>query len=92
MPLLVVSGLGQPAGSEIDEDAEGFRITSELLPVENEDSQALLRYFKKSDAEGLAWNGREHTGRNKFKVKIVGRVTSTIHYCISTFSQSLKME
>jgi hypothetical protein len=71
LPLLVVSGLGsaqEPASKD------GIRITSEIPSVETEDAETLLRHFKQSDASNLAWNGREHTGRNKFRVKTVGRV------------------
>lgn len=83
VPLLVVSGL-EPLvekGEKVSyEDIEGFHITSEVSPVNSADSQALLGYFRKCDAEGLAWNGREHTGRKKFKVKIVGRVNRSSMY------------
>lgn len=75
VPLLVVSGLGAPSQVTAREDEEGYRISSEVAPLDTEDSHKLLRYFRKSDAEGLPWNGREHTGRNKFKIKLIGRVT-----------------
>jgi len=73
VPLLVVSGLGSlPQNKTLTNG--GLRITSDIPPVESEDAQALLRYFKDSDAGGLAWNAGEHSGRNKFRVKTVGRV------------------
>jgi hypothetical protein len=74
VPLLVVSGLGSAQQDRADLSIEGVRIASEVPPVESEDAQVLLRHFKDSDADGLPWNGREYSGRKKFKVKIVGRV------------------
>jgi hypothetical protein len=74
IPLLVISGLGSPPNHSIRLDNGGARISSEIPPVESEDARALLRHFQESDANDLAWNGREHNGRNKFRVKIVGRV------------------
>lgn len=72
LPLLILSGLGSAQQETVSKD--GIRISSEIPPVENEDAETLLRYFRGSDALDLAWNGREHTGRNKFRVKSVGRV------------------
>ncbi|KAH8598801.1 Gryzun, putative trafficking through golgi-domain-containing protein [Bisporella sp. PMI_857] len=73
VPFLVVSGLGGSSKQSIDTEVPGFRITSDVPLIEDEDSQVLLRHFEDRDAEGLAWNGREHSGRNKFKIKAVGR-------------------
>ncbi len=76
IPLLVVSGLGsQPEGKPYLPQG-AIRIASEIPPVESEDGQALLKHFKDSDAGDLAWNAREYSGRNKFRVKTVGRVAS----------------
>lgn len=75
VPLLVVSGLDSQA-QEKSTLEDGVRITSEIPPVESEDGQILLRHFKDSDAGNLAWNAREHSVRNKFRVKTVGRVVS----------------
>jgi len=72
LPLLVVSGLG--SAQEEPASKNGTRITSEVPSVETEDAETLLRHLKQSDASNLPWNGREHTGRNKFRVKAVGRV------------------
>lgn len=72
LPLLVVSGLG-PSSRE-GRTVDGSKITSEIPPVESEDALALLKHFKEGDASNLAWNAREHSGRNKFRVKTVGRV------------------
>lgn len=77
LPLLIVSGLG-PVPDESSASKDGTRITSEIPTVETEDAETLLRHFKESDASDLAWNGREHTGRNKFRVKTVGRVNCTL--------------
>ena len=74
VPLLVVSGLGPSPQNAADLEGDGFRITSEVPPVQTEDAQSLLRYFLNGSANGLAWTGREHTGKNKFKIKTVGRV------------------
>jgi hypothetical protein len=74
VPLLIVSGLGLTAQNPPELEGDGFRITSEVPPVQTEDAQVLLQYFLKGSANGLAWNSREHTGRNKFKIKTVGRV------------------
>ena len=72
VPLLVVSGLGsQPRDKSIQ---GAIQLASEIPPVDSEDAQVILRHFKDSDAGKLAWNAREHSGRNKFKVKVVGRV------------------
>jgi hypothetical protein len=72
VPLLVVSGL--VSTSEKKQEDVGTRITSDILPVESDEAVALLRHFRDSDASNLAWNAREHSGRNKFRVKTVGRV------------------
>ena len=72
LPFIIVSGLGN--SHEESTENSGIRITSELPPVESEDGRVLLRHFKEGDAGDLAWNGREHVGRNKFKIKAVGRV------------------
>lgn len=72
VPLLVVSGLGP--SSQIEKKDEGIRISSEIDPVESEDATTLLRHFRDSDASNLPWNSREHSGRNKFNIKAVGRV------------------
>ncbi|TVY18166.1 Trafficking protein particle complex subunit 11 [Lachnellula arida] len=82
LPLLIVSGLGSV--QETSASKSGTRITSEIPPVDTEDAERLLRHFKRSDASDLSWNGREHTGRNKFRVKVVGR-----DYCLPTRSASL---
>jgi trafficking protein particle complex subunit 11 len=76
VPFLVVSGLGSHSHDAPRKDG-GVRIASEIPPLESEDANTLLRHFKESDASGLAWNGREHSGRNKFRVKTVGRVVQT---------------
>ncbi|OWP03826.1 hypothetical protein B2J93_2671 [Marssonina coronariae] len=73
IPLLVVSGLGPGPGTEEEIKKNGSRIASELPPVESDDAVSLLRHFKDADASDLAWNAREHSGRNKFRVKTVGR-------------------
>ena len=74
IPLLVVSGLGSVTHDEATVKEAGTRITSEVPVVESADAQVLLRHFRDSDARGLAWNSREHNGRNKFRVKAVKRV------------------
>ena len=75
VPYLVVSGLGGAPRNHADLlPAEGVRIASDVPPVESEDAEAIIKNLKDADAEGLAWNGRASAGRNKFKVKIVGRV------------------
>ncbi|PBP26987.1 hypothetical protein BUE80_DR002055 [Diplocarpon rosae] len=71
IPLLVVSGLGP--GTEEEPKRNGSRVTSEIPPVDSDDALSLLRNFKDGDASDLAWNAREHSGRNKFRVKTVGR-------------------
>lgn len=73
IPLLVVSGLGIPIPDH-SELKGGLRIVSEIPSVDTDDALALLKHFENGDAAGLAWNAQEHSGRNKFKVKIVGRV------------------
>lgn len=72
IPLLIVSGLKTAA--EKEEKSAGTRITSDIPPVETEDAATLLRHFRDGDASNLPWNSREHLGRNKFRVKTVGRV------------------
>lgn len=73
IPYLVVSGLGVHAKEAPRKDG-GVRISSDILPLESEDANALLKHFKDSDGTNLAWNGREHSGRNRFRVKTIGRV------------------
>ncbi|KAH7380853.1 Gryzun, putative trafficking through golgi-domain-containing protein [Cadophora sp. MPI-SDFR-AT-0126] len=72
IPLLVVSGLGPGRLHDVQLEG-GTRISSEIPTVESDDALALLKIFKDGDASDLAWNAREHSGRNKFKVKTVGR-------------------
>ncbi|KAL2063010.1 hypothetical protein VTL71DRAFT_6082 [Oculimacula yallundae] len=72
IPLLVVSGLGPGSGNDLEIN-NAARVTSEIPSVESDDALALLRIFKDGDASDLAWNVREHSGRNKFRVKTVGR-------------------
>lgn len=72
LPLLVVSGLVAHDEPELEND--GIPIASEIPPVESDDARALLRHFQDCDGRDLAWNGSEHTGRNKFRVKTIGRV------------------
>jgi hypothetical protein len=79
VPYLVVSGLGEARRNDAYLKAEGVHIVSDVPPVESEDAEVLLKHFKDSDAEGLAWNSREHSGRNKFRVRIVGRVVQQTH-------------
>lgn len=74
IPLLVVSGLGSPPQREAKPEGLGARIVSELPSVNTEDARVLLDHFEERDGVGLAWNGREHTGRNKFKIERIGRV------------------
>lgn len=76
IPLLVVSGLGFVPPDETTLNEVGTRITSEVPVVDSGDAQVLLRHFRDNDARGLAWNSREHHGRNKFRVKTIGRVIS----------------
>jgi trafficking protein particle complex subunit 11 len=76
VPLLVVSGLDSAPQDKSKAPEGAIRIASEIPPVESEDAQVLLRHFKDSDAGELAWNAREYSGRNKFRVKTVGRVVS----------------
>lgn len=76
LPYLIVSGLGSHPKDAARKDG-GIRITSEIPPVESEDAKALLKHFRDNDGSNLAWNGREHSGRNKFRVKTVGRVVQT---------------
>lgn len=76
VPLLVISGLGQHSKEAIRKDG-GVRIASEIPVVESDDAATLLKHFRESDATNLPWNGREHSARNKFKIKIVGRVVKT---------------
>ncbi|KUJ20572.1 uncharacterized protein LY89DRAFT_610816 [Mollisia scopiformis] len=72
IPLLVVSGLGTQS-EEHTRLPQGPRIASEIPLVESEDALTVRRHFKDSDGSTLAWNSREYGGRNKFKVKLVGR-------------------
>lgn len=74
IPLLVVSGLGSQPEKNTGLAESGPRITSEIPLVESEDATVLRKHFEDSDGSNLAWNSREYSGRNKFKVKLVGRV------------------
>jgi hypothetical protein len=76
VPLLVVSGLGTQSQDKSKVLGSAIQIVSEIPPVESEDGHILLRHFKDSDGGDLAWNAREYSGRNKFRVKAVGRVVS----------------
>jgi hypothetical protein len=77
-PFLVISGVGASQGASGNQDG-GIRIASETS-FESDDAENLLRYFRESDAENLAWNGREYSGRNKFRIKIVGRVAESSYF------------
>ena len=90
IPFMVVSGLGRTRQNSTILDGPGTRIVSEVSPVDSPDAQVLQEFFKDKDAKKLAWNGREHNGRNKFKIKIVGRVrllisTSLLSYLVTNF-------
>lgn len=74
VPYLVVSGLGSQPRNHADLKAEGVHIVSDVSPVESDDADALLKHFKDCDAEGSDWNDRDSSARNKFRIKIVGRV------------------
>lgn len=74
VPYLVISGLGGALRDDAELEAEGVRIASDVPPIESEDAQTLLKHFRNADAEGLAWNDDEFGGKNKFKIKVVGRV------------------
>jgi len=76
VPFLVISGLGSLPQDKSTAQDGAILIASEIPPVESEDAQVLLKHFKDSDAGDLAWNAREYSGRNKFRVKTVGRVAS----------------
>ncbi|KAM0146620.1 hypothetical protein ACHAPG_011043 [Botrytis cinerea] len=74
LPLLVVSGLGadpSPTNARLKEG--GVLITSDVAPLESEDANFILQYFKNNGAENLPWNGYEHSEKNKFRVKVIGR-------------------
>ncbi|KAI9051245.1 hypothetical protein LZ554_005346 [Drepanopeziza brunnea f. sp. 'monogermtubi'] len=74
IPLLVVSGLGYGTEEELKlKLKDESRIISEVPSLVTEDALTLLQLFKDGDASDLAWNAREHSGRNKFRVKTVGR-------------------
>jgi hypothetical protein len=73
LPFIVISGLSTSDGEENGQS--GVQISSEIPPVNTEDGRTILRHFREGDASDLAWNGREHVGRNKFKIKIVSRVS-----------------
>lgn len=73
IPLLVVSGLGQlePSKNDINYpllEEKGFRISSNAPLLKSDDAQALLKHFTESDASNAPWSGREHTGRNRFRI------------------------
>lgn len=74
VPLLVVSGLSSHLVEETRQTDAGIRLSSEIPPVQSEDATVLLRHFKDNDASDLAWNAQEYSGRNRFRVKVIGRV------------------
>lgn len=88
VPLLVVSGLGSTAQHGTKYDSLGTRIVSEIPAVETEDALTLLENFKERDAVGLAWNGREHNGRDKFKIKAIGRVVISSAHCLLSMTET----
>ncbi|KAI9644479.1 hypothetical protein NHQ30_006500 [Ciborinia camelliae] len=79
LPLLVVSGLGaDPSPTNARLKGRGVLITSDIAPLESEDAKYILKYLKNSDAENLPWNGYEHSEKNKFRVKVIGRVAKEV--------------
>ncbi|EDO00549.1 hypothetical protein SS1G_14419 [Sclerotinia sclerotiorum 1980 UF-70] len=61
LPLLVVSGLGaDPSLTNARLKEGGVLITSDIAPLESEDANYILKYFKANNAENLPWNGSEH--------------------------------
>jgi hypothetical protein len=74
IPLLVVSGLNSESVEETKQTDAGIHLSSEIPPVQSEDAIVLLRHFKDNDASDLAWNAQEFSGRNRFRVKLIGRV------------------
>ena len=75
LPYIVVSGLGVQAREALRKEG-GARYISDIPVVDSEDANTLLKHFKENDATNLAWNGKEHTERNKFRIKTVGRVAA----------------
>ena len=86
VPLLVVSGLGS-GQYDTKLAAPGTVIVSELPAVETEDALKLLEHFKKRDAVGLPWNADEHIGRNKFKIKVIGRVAKSSAFYLPSVTE-----
>lgn len=75
LPLLIVSGLGadpSPTNARLKEG--GVIITSDIPPLETEDANFILKHLKKNGAENLPWNGYQHNEKNRFRVKVIGRV------------------
>lgn len=74
VPLLFISGLGSRSQEHARSKDGGLRIASDIPSVDSEDATTLRKHFEENDASSLAWNAREFSGRNKFRVKTVGRV------------------
>lgn len=82
IPFLVVSGLRTLSQDSAKTNGPGTRIASELPPLNTEDALALLGHFEERNGVGLAWNGREHNGRDKFKIKVIARVVKPTQWTI----------
>ena len=76
VPLLIVSGLGNPPKLQNDPADHEVLISSDAPPVQGSDvADALRKYCQDNDYQNLAWNAREFNGRSAFKIKVVGRVS-----------------
>ncbi|KAG9248381.1 Gryzun, putative trafficking through golgi-domain-containing protein [Calycina marina] len=73
VPFMVVSGLSPSENFGSDAGQQCCQITSEIPLINNGESQAFLKLFQERDGGQLSWNSKEYNGRNKFKIKVVGR-------------------
>jgi hypothetical protein len=83
LPLFVVSGL-TPDPVALDQypfiEENGFRISSDIPPVESEDAKSLLKHFESFNASDPPWNNKDHNGHKKLRVRTVGRVCHRIYF------------
>ena len=81
LPLVVLSGLGQPEpdsrpGDDLLLDG-GYPVVSDLPPVTGERADQLLQDFHSHDGKDAAWNARAGKGNgvaSGFAIRAVGRV------------------
>lgn len=79
IPSIFVSGLGAGPSPELQSTfpgirTRGIRILSEVPELDTEDAALLKQTLLEKDGSEGPWSPRHPQGRNRFKIRAVGRV------------------